>query len=98
MRVPGRKNSGVCQWHFGEYRQYRLDLQIRQFTPLARYEKGQKHYVVTDTVGRIQELLTEDGSIVWRDRHHFWGQEESANDDTLSYRLRFRGVEDTEFG
>ncbi|WET42269.1 hypothetical protein [Citrobacter enshiensis] len=32
------------------------------FTPLARYEKGQLHYAVTDTVGRIQELLTEEGT------------------------------------
>ena len=34
------------------------------FTPLARYEKGQLHYAITDTVGRVQELLTEDGDIV----------------------------------
>lgn len=33
------------------------------FIPLARYEKDQLHYVVTDSVGRIQELLTEDGEI-----------------------------------
>jgi RHS repeat-associated protein len=69
------------------------------FTPLARYEKGQLHYAVTDTVGRIQELLTEDGTIVWRGRQQLWGREESANDDNLSCRLRFPGqYEDTESG
>ncbi|MEZ2577539.1 RHS repeat domain-containing protein [Buttiauxella ferragutiae] len=69
------------------------------FTPLARYEKGQLHYAVTDTVGRIQELLTEDGTIVWRGRQQLWGREESANDDSLSCRLRFPGqYEDTESG
>ncbi|SFA86946.1 RHS repeat-associated core domain-containing protein [Citrobacter amalonaticus] len=69
------------------------------FTPLARYEKGQLHYAVTDTVGRIQELLTEDGEIVWRGKQQLWGREESANDDTLSCRLRFPGqYEDAESG
>ncbi|HKN02851.1 MAG TPA: PAAR-like domain-containing protein [Buttiauxella sp.] len=68
-------------------------------TPLARYEKGQLHYAVTDTVGRIQELLTEDGTIAWRGRQHLWGREESANDDNLSCRLRFPGqYEDAESG
>ncbi|WP_280643758.1 RHS repeat-associated core domain-containing protein, partial [Buttiauxella brennerae] len=69
------------------------------FTPLARYEKGLLHYAVTDTVGRIQELLTEDGTIVWRGKQQLWGREESANDDKLSCRLRFPGqYEDTESG
>ena len=69
------------------------------FTPLARYEKGQLHYAVTDTVGRIQELLAEDGEIVWRGKQQLWGREESANDDNLSCRLRFPGqYEDTESG
>jgi len=57
------------------------------------------HYAVTDTVGRIQELLTEDGTIVWRGKQQLWGREESANDDNLSCRLRFPGqYEDTESG
>ncbi|WP_337927123.1 RHS repeat domain-containing protein, partial [Buttiauxella sp. S19-1] len=69
------------------------------FTPLARYEKGLLHYAVTDTVGRIQELLTEDGTIVWRGKQQLWGREASANDDNLSCRLRFPGqYEDTESG
>ncbi|MCX8995440.1 RHS domain-containing protein, partial [Citrobacter portucalensis] len=69
------------------------------FTPLARYEKGQLHYAVTDTTGRIQELLTEDGEIVWRGKQQLWGREESANDDNRSCRLRFPGqYEDTESG
>ena len=33
------------------------------FTPTARYEKGQLHYTVADQVGTITELLTEDGYI-----------------------------------
>ncbi len=70
------------------------------FTPLARYEKGQLHYTITDTVGRIQELLTEDGTIVWRGKQHLWGREEGRNkDDTPSCRLRFPGqYEDEESG
>ena len=44
------------------------------FTPLARYEKGQLHYAVTDTVGRIQELLAEDGEIIWRGKQQLWGR------------------------
>ncbi|OAT33421.1 hypothetical protein M976_00168 [Buttiauxella ferragutiae ATCC 51602] len=73
--------------------------ELGSFTPLARYEKGQLHYAVTDTVGRIQELLTEDGTIVWRGKQQLWGREESANDDKLSCRLRFPGqYEDTESG
>jgi RHS repeat-associated protein len=69
------------------------------FTPLARYKKGHLHYAVTDTVGRIQELLTEDGTIVWRGKQQLWGREESANDANISCRLRFPGqYEDEESG
>jgi RHS repeat-associated protein len=70
------------------------------FTPLARYEKGQLHYTVTDTVGRIQELLTEDGTIVWRGKQQLWGREEGRNkEDAPSCRLRFPGqYEDEESG
>ena len=70
------------------------------FTPLARYEKGQLHYTVTDTVGRIQELLTEDGEIVWRGKQRLWGLEEGINKDSApSCRLRFPGqYEDAESG
>ncbi|KKF38661.1 hypothetical protein EYY83_19595 [Hafnia alvei] len=51
------------------------------FTPLARYEKGQLHYAVTDTVGRIQELLTEEGTIVWRGKQQLWGKEEGRSQE-----------------
>ena len=51
------------------------------FTPLARYEKGLLHYAVTDTVGRVQELLTEDGTIVWWGKQQLWGREEGRNKD-----------------
>jgi RHS repeat-associated protein len=69
------------------------------FTPLARYAKGHLHYAVTDTVGRIQELLTEDGTIVWRGKQQLWGQEESENHANVSCRLRFPGqYEDEESG
>lgn len=70
------------------------------FTPLARYEKGQLHYAVTDAVGRIQELLTEDGTIVWRGKQQLWGREEDRNkDDAPTCRLRFPGqYEDEESG
>lgn len=70
------------------------------FTPLARYEKGQLHYTVTDTVGRVQELVTEDGTIVWRGKQLLWGREKSRNkEDAPSCRLRFPGqYEDAESG
>ncbi len=70
------------------------------FTPLARHEKGQLHYAVTDTVGRIQELVTEDGDIVWRGKQQLWGREEGVNKDTApACRLRFPGqYEDGESG
>ncbi|WP_052959284.1 RHS repeat-associated core domain-containing protein [Hafnia alvei] len=70
------------------------------FTPLARYEKGRLHYAVTDTVGRIQELLTEEGTIVWKGKPQLWGKEEGRNqEDAPSCRLRFPGqYEDDESG
>jgi len=70
------------------------------FTPLARYEKGQLHYAVTDTVGRVQELVTEDGEIVWRGKQKLWGREESRNkEDAPTCQLRFPGqYEDVESG
>ncbi|HGU8977121.1 TPA: RHS repeat protein, partial [Escherichia coli] len=70
------------------------------FTPFARYEKGQLNYAVTDTVGRVQELLTEDGLIVWKGKQQLWGREEGINKgDAPTCRLRFPGqYEDTESG
>lgn len=70
------------------------------FTPLARYEKGQLHYAITDTVGRIQELMSEDGTLVWRGKQQLWGREESRNkEDAPTCQLRFPGqYEDTESG
>ena len=70
------------------------------FTPFARYEKGQLHYAVTDTVGRVQELLTENGLIVWKGKQQLWGREEGINKEGApTCRLRFPGqYEDTESG
>ncbi|WP_042293139.1 RHS repeat domain-containing protein, partial [Citrobacter sedlakii] len=70
------------------------------FTPLARYEKGQLHYVITDITGRIQELLTEDGTLVWRGEQQLWGREEGRNrEEAPACRLRFPGqYEDEESG
>ena len=70
------------------------------FTPLARYERGQLHYAITDTIGRIQELLTEDGTIVWRGKQQLWGREESRKKEAApTCHLRFPGqYEDNESG
>ncbi|WP_276529609.1 RHS repeat domain-containing protein, partial [Lelliottia aquatilis] len=70
------------------------------FTPIARCEKGRLHYAVTDITGRIQELLTEDGTIVWQGRQQLWGREEGRNQDNApACRLRFPGqYEDEESG
>ncbi|HCQ0477227.1 TPA: DUF4150 domain-containing protein [Escherichia coli] len=70
------------------------------FTPIARYEKGQLHYAVTNTVGRVQELLTENGLIVWKGKQQLWGREEGRNKkDAPTCRLRFPGqYEDVESG
>ena len=32
-------------------------------TPVARYQKGQLHYVVSDHMGTPRELLTEQGKV-----------------------------------
>ncbi|WP_318248148.1 RHS repeat-associated core domain-containing protein, partial [Escherichia coli] len=70
------------------------------FTPFARYEKGQLHYAVTDTTGRVQELLTEEGLIVWKGKQQLWGREEGiSKEDAPTCRLRFPGqYEDVESG
>lgn len=70
------------------------------FTPLARYEKGKLHYAVTDITGRIQELLTEDGTIIWQGRQQLWGREDGVKkEDAPVCRLRFPGqYEDEESG
>ena len=50
--------------------------QENDFTPTARYEKGQLHYTVADQVGTITELLTEDGYIDYRQKLNLWGKAE----------------------
>ena len=69
------------------------------FTPTARYEKGQLHYTVADQVGTITELLTEDGYIDYRQKLNLWGEAEidghrhyAANDSNpLRCNHRFVG-------
>ena len=69
------------------------------FTPTARYEKGQVHYTVADQVGTITELLTEDGYIDYRQKLNLWGEVEidghrhyAANDSSpLKCNHRFVG-------
>ncbi|MCE9992692.1 hypothetical protein LZ633_11895, partial [Enterobacter asburiae] len=70
------------------------------FTPLARHENGELHYAVTDTVGRIQELLREDGTLAWRGEQQLWGRETGHQKaDAPACRLRFPGqYEDAESG
>jgi len=70
------------------------------FTPLARYENGELHYAVADTVGRIQELVKEDGEIVWRGEQQLWGRETGfQREGAPGCRLRFAGqYEDEESG
>uniref|UniRef100_UPI000A49CD9C hypothetical protein n=1 Tax=Streptococcus parasanguinis TaxID=1318 RepID=UPI000A49CD9C len=69
------------------------------FTPTARYEKGQLHYTVADQVGTITELLTEDGYIDYRQKLNLWDEAEidghrhyAANDSNpLKCNHRFVG-------
>ncbi|MCE9992694.1 hypothetical protein LZ633_11905 [Enterobacter asburiae] len=70
------------------------------FTPLARHENGELHYAVTDTLGRIQELLREDGALAWRGEQQLWGRETGRQKaDAPACRLRFPGqYEDAESG
>lgn len=70
------------------------------FAPIARYEKGRLHYAVPDINGRIQELLTEDGTIVWQGKQQLWRRDEGRNQDNAPVcRLRFPGqYEDEESG
>ena len=73
--------------------------QENDFTPTARYEKGQLHYTVADQVGTITELLTEDGYIDYRQKLNLWGEAEidghrhyAANDtNALKCNHRFVG-------
>ncbi|AVF33730.1 hypothetical protein BV494_01775 [Rahnella sikkimica] len=64
-------------------------------TPLARSEKGQLHYVVSDHLGTPRELLTEKGDVAWANRLSTWGKETryrlAANDDRPTCNLRFAG-------
>lgn len=70
------------------------------FTPLARYENGVLHYAVADTIGRVQELVKEDGEIVWRGEQQLWGRETGFQREGMpGCRLRFAGqYEDEESG
>ena len=84
-----------AKWADAIYWLYQED----DFTPTARYEKGQLHYTVADQVGTITELLTEDGYIDYRQKLNLWGEAEidghrhyAANDSNpLKCNHRFVG-------
>ncbi|WP_229015788.1 RHS repeat domain-containing protein [Photorhabdus bodei] len=66
-------------------------------TPLARHEKGQLYYVVSDHQGTVREILTEAGELIWAGRLLTWGEPEcwpvlTVNDPrNLTCNLRFCG-------
>ncbi|MBN6077124.1 hypothetical protein HYE59_06165 [Aggregatibacter actinomycetemcomitans] len=88
-------NAMQANWAEAIYWLYQED----DFTPTARYEKGQLHYTVTDQIGTITELLTEDGYIDYRQKLNLWGEAEidghrhyAANDSNpLKCNHRFVG-------
>ncbi|MBN6076112.1 hypothetical protein HYE59_00790, partial [Aggregatibacter actinomycetemcomitans] len=87
--------TAQINWKDAVYWLYQDD----DFTPTARYEKGQLHYTVADQVGTITELLTEDGYIDYRQKLNLWGEAEidghrhyAANDtNPLKCNHRFMG-------
>ena len=70
--VEGNLALTQANWADAIYWLYQED----DFTPTARYEKGQLHYTVADQVGTITELLTEDGYIDYRQKLNLWGEAE----------------------
>ncbi|WP_373778712.1 RHS repeat-associated core domain-containing protein [Glaesserella sp.] len=84
-----------AHWDEAVYWLYQDD----DFSPTARYEKGQLHYTVTDQIGTITELMTEEGYIDYRQKLDLWGEAEidgyryhAANDSTpLKCNHRFVG-------
>ena len=93
--VEGNLALTQANWADAIYWLYQED----DFTPTARYEKGQLHYTVADQVGTITELLTEDGYIDYRQKLNLWGEAEvdghrhyAANDSNpLKCNHRFVG-------
>ena len=93
--VEGNLALTQANWADAIYWLYQED----DFTPTARYEKGQLHYTVADQVGTITELLTEDGYIDYRQKLNLWGEAEidghrhyAANDsNALKCNHRFVG-------
>ncbi|WP_162616819.1 RHS repeat protein [Aggregatibacter kilianii] len=95
LQAEGRQQILQANWNEAIYWLYQED----DFTPTARYEKGQLHYTVADQVGTITELLTEDGYIDYRQKLNLWGEAEidghrhyAANDSNpLKCNHRFVG-------
>ena len=95
LQAEGQHQLLQANWNDAIYWLYQED----DFTPTARYEKGQLHYTVADQVGTITELLTEDGYIDYRQKLNLWGEAEidghrhyAANDsDALKCNHRFVG-------
>ena len=52
LQAEGRQQILQANWEDAIYWLY----QENDFTPTARYEKGQLHYTVADQVGTITEL------------------------------------------
>ena len=95
FQAEGQQQILQANWNDALYWLYQED----DFTPTARYEKGQLHYTVSDQVGTIIELLTEDGYIDYRQKLNLWGEAEidghrhyAANDSNpLKCNHRFVG-------
>ena len=95
FQAEGQQQILQANWNDAIYWLYQED----DFTPTARYEKGQLHYTVADQVGTITELLTEDGYIDYRQKLNLWGEAEidsyrhyAANDNNpLKCNHRFVG-------
>ena len=95
FQAEGQQQILQANWNDAIYWLYQED----DFTPTARYEKGQLHYTVSDQVGTITELLTEDGYIDYRQKLNLWGEAEidghrhyAANDSNpLKCNHRFVG-------
>ena len=59
--------------------------------PLFMRENGKNYWYLNDHLGTPQQIVAENGGVVWKAQYQVFGKAEISNDSTVTNNLRFPG-------